>query len=280
MNTLYEIRTYLDKPDALNTMYYQDKNYLMAIGSEHCCVHFLRNTTPGMMPKKFTLVTPKTDTIHFNAVVNRIIKLCDDCEVDSIVINDWGILQYLYESGISIQLTIGRVLLGSFGYKESMEGFIHKEEREGVVKNFLAPSVIHKSKIELFKKYRVTAVEVCLCENEENYMNQLKKYGMQIHLHVGTYLAALSKTCYKTIRKNAEDVSCNYGCNVADMLKLEYIDGYNPLAHNSTYEDDYEKIISSFRNYYLVGNAVYRKSEKKSSLSSCYDRLIVDSRFL
>ena len=276
---LYEIRNSLKDNYTSDFEFLQDNDYVYAIGSEQCCVSFLRETNLCEIPRRFTLVTPKTDVFHFKAVMDRICKLCKDNEIDSIVVNDLGIMHCLRDLGNTIELTVGRVLLGSFGYKESLESFIHPDEKTDVVNNAIAPCVIHKSKIDLFDKYNITSAEVCICENEKNYMSLLKNYGIKIHLHLGTILSALSKTCFKLSSNDNGTLSCNYECDKLELLKLAYINNYNPLDKNSIVEDDYNKLISSFQNYYLSGNAIYRISENHQYNPLYYDRIIIDKRF-
>ena len=275
---MYEIRAFQTNLGYIAGLLEGQKKYTLAIGSEQCSIHFLEETSSLLLPKRFTLVTPKTDVIHFEAVVRRIDELCTKFEIESIVVNDWGILQWIYDNGYVNNIIAGRVLFGSYGYKESLTEFIHPDEREDIVKNITAPSAIHRSKVKLLERYGVKAVEVCWSEKEDVFIPILKVYGIRVHLHLGTFLAALSKTCYKTLRLEDGRVGCSIECNYADLLKLEYIDGYNPLDKNSISEKDYMTLLASFKDYYLMGNAIYRLCPSTCCNLSLYDCIIIDSR--
>ncbi len=252
-------------------------DYVIAVGSEQCSIDFLKSTE-RLDKGTLTLITPKTDDMHFDGIITRIVDVNNRCNLDSIVINDWGVLECLNEIGIQTKYTIGRVLLGSFGYKESVGDFIHPEENKENVMNILAPSALHKSKIDLFRKYNATAVEVNMLENDKEYTEMLKSYGMNVHAHFDVVLSALSKVCYKA---NAEHVFCNQECRFPEMLRLVHINKYNPLDKTSMAEDEYNQLLSEFPEYYLVGNAVYRINDGSNcEKTSLYDRIIVDWRFL
>lgn len=282
-------------------------NSVRAVGAEQCCVLFLHETQRfltenDVFPNKITLVTPKTNEIFFKSVVERIEELISRYEIDSIVVNDFGILKYLRDIKNTIDITIGRILLGSFGYRDTMDGFIHPEESDEVVKNVLAPSILHRDKIELFLKYNVKAVEICHTPFERLYMELLKKYPVNIHLHYGTHLVALSKACYRTTW-NGSSSMCGVQCKEVERLKLAHISGYNPLDKHSMSEETFLTKQRAFPELFLAGNAVYRRVEEQeySSLftsQECaraahsvrakaneysekyYDRIIVDERLV
>lgn len=276
---MFEIRY----PRQTNT-YSEDS--ILAFGSEQCSVCFLKQTQSIVTSSDvitsehgITIVTPKVDEFHFAAVVDRIDKIRKLYNIVSIVVNDWGILQHFCETNNHIDLTIGRVLLGSFGYRDSFSDLLLHEEDPLIARNALAPSALHLQKIELFREYGATAVEVCHSPFESDYANSLKKYGLAIHLHINTMLVALSKVCYKSSAINDNQL-CNMECSSQpERLQLVHIDGYNPLSKHSLNESEYHELCDSFPQFYLTGNAVYRKTPFFQNEWCHYDRLIIDERF-
>lgn len=258
---------------------FRNPNIVYGIGSEQCSVHFIHEASKFILQKydlpQIVLVTPKTDERHYEEVVSAMNKMQDLYNVKSIVVNDIGMLEYLKRHGNKIPITIGRVLLGSFGYRDSFKDFISDDENEAIVENVLAPSALHRSKIELFKSYNADTVELCNNIYLEKYYKILEMYGIKIKIHYDNYLAALSKYCFRVCGEDG----CKYDCYDPEKLKIGYIDGYNPTNKNADNEVEYNKKIYSFPNFYLAGNAVYRVEEIGNAPYPTNYEIIIDERF-
>lgn len=263
----------------LNPNSFVNNDSIIAIGSEHCSLEFIyevNKALPYIKNKLFRLVTPKVDQFHFQDVINAIDLVLEINRPESVIVNDLGVLYYLKKYALNI--TLGRVLVSTYAYRDTLDDFIHPKEKTSIVVNALAPNIIHKSKIKLFQKYGATALELCPLPNEEKYVTLLRHYGMKIHIHCNSYIAALSKVCYTL---NAEDdiFCCNHYCTMPQKLGLSYMSHYNPTSRNSLTESEFTKMQRSFPHYMLSGNTVYRIDNDKTINENMYDTIIIDKRF-
>lgn len=245
------------------------KNVIYAIGSEHCPIQFIASTDKYVLNSKklesmpFRLIVPKTDQFHFTEVLSRLDSIIKNYPVESVVINDWGFIDYVNEAGLDIIL--GRQLIGTFNYRDSYSEFIIISEPSGVVKNTLAPNIIHKSKLEFLSKYSVVAVELSPIINEDGYFLELKNTNYKLHMHKN-FVAALSKNCTAIIEPK---LNCNLECLHSSKLNLSCDYKFQPFDNNT---------ISQFPNYYLCGNCIYRIDETIAIDFEKYDCVIIDNR--
>lgn len=259
---------------------FSSKDTVLGIGSEHCSREFIIDVERKLFSFDkqvdcFHLVTPKTDQNNLKDVVSTIERVLLNYSPATVVVNDIGILQYLKGTGIDI--TLGRVLNGSFNYRYDLDGFIDQRENDSVVKNFLSPSIIHSDKIELYSKMGVCAVELCPLRYEEVYIKNLKAIGWRLHMHHHTYISAISKTCYCLERDdNQKTYKCKFDCVVPRNISLSHIQGFNPLSRNSISEMEFERLQDSFPNYYVAGNAIYMINDSIVYDKSLYDIIVVD----
>ena len=223
------------------------------------------------------LVTPKTEQSHFAQVVRLLDEVLDTCRPDSVVVNDLGLLHYL--KGRDIDVTLGRVLAGSFGYRASMDAFLHPHETPDVVANTLAPTILHRKKIELYKNYGVTAIEICPMRNEHAYIERLQDYGLRIHVHYASFISAMSKICYTLDMNGGGIPTCALACKKPQKLKLEHIANYNPTSSASMLEEEFKSKQVAFPDYFLAGNVIHHIEEKRKITRHCYDTVIYDYRY-
>lgn len=252
------------------------ENILLGIGSEHCSIEFIKEAEAFLnanyhKKQAFRLITPKTDQNHISKIIELIEKIIDQRKPESIVINDLGILYYLKEKKENIVL--GRILINSLGYQAKLNSIIHPEESQSVVTNMLAPIIIHSKKVELYKKYGVTAIELCAMPHEEEYFQVLKKYGFKIHMHYASFIAGLSKVCYNKKMENSNRESCSFTC--LNPKKLNFASQSGEFNHYETLK----KKQTDWPNFYLAGNIIYYINSDKPINLERYDSVIYDYRY-
>lgn len=262
------------------------RNYVngivLGIGSEGCVHKFLFEVNKlleivtenkSLSDLKYRIVTPRVPTKYMDRVAIAIKKMISTLEIDTIVINDYGVMYRLCKvENIRTPVILGRTLIRSVEYVP-WHNYILRDEEEGVRDAILLPNIIHTEKIALFKDYNVKGVELCATKNNARSIKLLKKEGFATYIHYNSIIATIGRTC-PVIRMEQKEVdTCQELCNHFLDVNLNKIWGANNLLYIEP-TDDARRIIPPYK---CIGNVIYYDSniDEDFPFAEC-DGLIFD----
>lgn len=234
-------------------------NELLGVGSERCVHKFcselkdllaLDRTNKKIGELNFRIVSPRVPEAYVDSVIKYMKEVNDKFNVESIVINDYGILNRLkHIKNFNLQLILGRTLIKSLEYVPWSD-YILRNEDENVKRNLLLPNIYHLSKLELFSKFNVEGVELCATPSTEASIIWLKEKGMKVFVHFNTVIAAIGRTCPTARIYKAKIDKCINMCDKDLTLKLKENWGSNCVVKTD--------IVPT---YHCIGNTVYYYKE-------------------
>lgn len=266
-------------PKLLHEISNYDEDIIIGIGSEGCVCKFcsimdellqIQHKEDELLKYKIRIITPRVPEKYSDRVIKCISDAIMKFNIDSVVINDYGIL-YGIKNMIKkeIPLIIGRTLMRSLEYVP-WSAYMLRHEEEEVKKNLLIPNILHSSKLELFKKFNIVGTELCATMEASTYIDVLQKKGIKVFVHYNTIIGSLGRTCPVVRINNAKIGECVDLCD--SYLEVELNKSWG--ANKSINQDRNLDIIPK---YQCVGNAVYYyKNDNEFQYEIC-DGVIYDN---
>jgi len=264
--------------DKLNQMKLHEGE-IVGVGSEGCahdCIRKLQqllNMAEKEFLKKisFRIVTPRVPEKCMVSILNLLFEIAKRVKVDSIIINDYGLLYYLDNHYLPLSnIILGRTLIRTLADVPWYNLFVETESLE-TRKSMVQANIMHLEKIELFKKYNVQGVELCPVKANENIIADLQKTGMQCYVHYNNEIATIGRTCPRLRVNKSKAEECAIDCDEA--IKIEFFQPYGLSKLDSEIANIYPLMYNINNVIYHSGN-VYDKFNYQRS-----DGIIFDYRF-
>lgn len=256
-----------------------DKNILVGIGSEGCvhafCVsmdNYINYKNVENINFKFRIITPRIPNKYLDIVLKKIKQIVEKLEVESIVINDYGLLYNLYNSNIKkVDFILGRTLIRSLEYVPWAEYFLENEKKE-LKKNATTINMLHNSKLKLFKQFNIKGIEVCLTNGIYKDILMLKELGLKIYMHFNTIIGSIGRTCpLVRIFNDIEVGNCTSLCKSTLNIELSKMKSKNIMF----YKKEELNIMPKCK---AIGNVIYYYSNIKDFPYKICDCVIFDNR--
>lgn len=170
--------------------------------------------------KRIKIVLPKlkdSDMEYVKEYLKKIIQ-CSKFPIE-VTVNDYGTLYWL--SGMeNIKLVVGRILSKGFEAHPQAE-YICKRYPESWKQNIMQSCMVDEDKINLLKKYHVSAMEVDVFKYTSRAIQFLAKH-LEVHGGMEYSLLAVFPLCpcEKSIGNGIDE--CSQACN--DRIRVEYCD--------------------------------------------------------
>lgn len=239
------------------------ENEIIGVGSEGC-VHELCVKAEEMIEYKnafekvenfhIRIITPRIPEEYMNKVVGYIEKLFTCFKVNSIIINDYGLLHRISKmNSFEIPIILGRTLIRTLSYVP-WHSYILRGESEEKKSNLLQPNILHLEKLELYKKYNVAGVELCATTNNIDTIKVLKENSIMTFVNFDNIIATIGRTCPVARMLNEEVKQCKQLCRSA--LNVEFVKSQG-IINTAKYETKIsDEIVPRFLN---LGSVVYHK---------------------
>ncbi len=223
------------------------------------------------------IVTPRIPEAYTNQVFDLIVKLDEKYKINSIVINDLGLLYRLKMAGLSFnEIIIGRTLVRSVSYVPWGD-YITRDESEEVKRNLLMINMYHKSKLELLKNFNVTGVELCFFPLIDEAIEYLHDNGFMVYVHDKSIIASIGRTCPIVRMNNCMASKCEGLCDNSLNIKLSKTWGVNKIMFQEP-SDEVKKLYPNFLLHENVVYHFYNSSVSQESLEKAdvivYDKVI------
>lgn len=231
---------------------------IVSVGSEGCvhdCIrkflHLLElNGKEILNGIPFRIVTPRIPEKYMASMSNLLSEITTRIRVESIIINDYGLLYYLSKNCILCgDIILGRTLIRTLADVPWYNLFLEPESTE-IRKSMLQANIMHLEKIELFKKYNVKGVELSPVKVNESIIENLHNMGLQCYVHYNNEMATIGRTCPRLRIKKSKAEKCAINCD--EPIFLEFYQPYSLSKLNSD-------IAGSYPALYNVNNAIYHK---------------------
>ena len=249
-----------------------------SIGHESCIIKFFkviqqtdlldfvrRQKEAG---REIRIITPFVPEQHLDEMKEVIKSICkEECFKDSVIIvNDFGLMSYIHKIDENRKMCLGRSLLFSFDYAPWGHK-IYENEPEKIQKVVAQINFYDDEKMEFYRGYHVSEIEVNLTAGTIDSLKEIQKAGFKVNVHKGSFLYGTQRSCY--IRRcSAEQNCCGTECEYAEELEIEEFWGG---AGYYKKPDD----IAFPNPLYLRGNQICGKAHDIPC--DCFDGIIVDA---
>ncbi len=225
----------------------------------------------------FKIIIPRVQQRYYHEVILKIKEFMDyNLEF---VINDFGIINYLVDSNISVKVILGRTLTKSLLYVPWNE-YITLKESEDNKNNIMQFNIYDDIKIIEYKKlgiqgFEISNLESSKIENLKFIIDYILNQDMEIGIHMDNIIQTIGRSCptLKALKENLRHDVCNNYCGKRiDIHPNKIFNGLNGLY------EDFDKNFSF--KYYIIENIVYREvfnnvdlhNEKYECISFIYDK--------
>lgn len=203
----------------------------------------------------FKFITPRVPQEHFETVINIIKFLSEQTKKYTLVINDFGVLEYAYENhflpeGISIGRSISRSVEECPWYED-----VIKNEGEKFKIDLSTNNFTDNEKIDLFRDYGVDEIESSLLPQSHYGYEWIKEKGWKVNAHVGNVTVAYSRNCQYAKFKKLSIGRCSDDCN--DKVNIKMIGATNAYEQF----DVINKYSDKQLELYLLGNILYKENK-------------------
>lgn len=274
------VNTYEMRIDQLN--FNIESNYsdiqAFSIGHESCIIKFFKMIkNPVLLEflekqkndgKQIRIITPFVPERHLNDTKAVIEEICNEqyFENSIIIVNDLGLMSYIYRIDKSRQMCLGRSLLACFDYAPWGHK-IYEEEPPHIQKVVAQVSFYDDEKMDFFREYNITEIEANLTERTIESLKEVQKAGFKINVNQCSFLYGIQRSCY--IRRYSTNQTCNgTECEHAEKLELDQLwcgEGFYKTKENINFPSP----------LYLHGNQIYGKAYDIPC--NWADRIIVNS---
>ena len=231
---------------------------IIGVGSEGCVHDCIRKVLQLMNIAgkqflneiSFRIVTPRIPEKCMATMLNLLSEIASRVKVESIVINDYGLLYYLCKNHLLFgDIILGRTLIRTLADVPWNNLFWEAESLE-MRESMLQANIMHLEKIELFKKYNVKGVELSPVKVNENIIANLQNMGLQCYVHYNNEIATIGRTCPRLRIKKSKAEGCVLDCDKS--IELEFSQPYSLTKLDS-------KISSIYPILYNINNVIYHR---------------------
>lgn len=242
-----------------------DQYSIIRVGTEGCvhkfceCLEALLNS--DCMNQIIHLVSPRIPNKYMDRVIDYLEKVREQYNVESIVVNDYGLLYRMKTLGMKYQeIILGRTLVRSLAYTP-WSNYIIRDEGDSIKENLLAANIFHKSKIEFFRQYNITGVELCSSPLLKETIEMVHENNIKAYVHLNTIIATIGRTCPIVRMKETSVGECQHLCNECYKVKLNKVWGVNKFM----YQEPTQQIKDLIPDYLVKENVVYYKCNEMQS---------------
>ena len=209
------------------------------------------------MGKEIRIVTPFVPERHLKRMKEVIIQLLKmECFYDStIIVNDYGLMNFLHRTDRKIKICLGRCLLFSFSYAPWGEK-MYEDESPDIRKVVSQISFYDQEKMEFFRNLHVEEIEVNCSLGIMESLKKIQDENFRVNIHLTDFLYGAQRSCY--IRRQAHDGSCNgLECETPMEIRAEALwsDGeYYDIPAETEFPD----------LLYIRGNKIYGDAREMS----------------
>ncbi len=209
----------------------------ISIGDEGCVwklpsIDEFKELALKILDRKYKLkvITPRVPQEHFDDIADKIRALSKITKEYTLVINDFGLLDYCYDNGILPEkISIGRSISRSIEECPWYEEMV-RNEKDIFKLDLISNSLVEEEKIELLSKYGVDEIESSLLPKAHYAYQWIKKKGWKVNAHIGNITMAYSRNCQYAKYKKLSIGECSEKCNEkVDIKLIKATDGYREL---------------------------------------------------
>lgn len=258
---------------------------VVSVGSEGCvhdCIrkflHLLDLAGKEFLNKIcFRIVTPRIPEKYMASMLNLLSEIVARVHVNSIIINDYGLLYYLSKNHLSYgDIILGRTLIRTLADVPWHNLFLDAENFE-LRESMLQSNIMHLEKVELFKKYNVTGVELSPVKVNENIMSSLHNVGLKCYVHYNSEIATIGRTCPRLRVKKRKAERCDINCD--GSILLEFHEPYSLSKVDANGSKLYPTLYNINNVIYHKGN-VFDAFEYQRSDGVIFDYRICDAKVI
>lgn len=246
-----------------NTTAIFDNIQAFSIGHESCIIKFFKVIQNPILlkfverqknaGKQIRIITPFIPEKHLDKIKAVIKKICNEqCFQNSvIIINDFGLMNYIHRIDESRQMCLGRNLLACFDYAPWGHK-IYESENLSIQKVIAQVSFYDEEKMDFFKQYNITEIEANLTEATIESLKEIQKAGFKINVNQSSFLYGLQRSCY--IKRYSPNQACSgMECEWPEKLELDEL--WCGAGFYKTNEN-----INFPLPLYIRGNQIYGKT--------------------
>lgn len=246
-----------------NTAASYDNISAFSIGHESCITKFFKVIQNPILlkfvegqkkiGKQIRIITPFVPEKHLDKVKAVIKEVCNrPCFQNSVIIvNDFGLMNYIHRIDESRQMCLGRNLLACFDY--APWGYkIYEAETLSIQKVIAQVSFYDDEKMDFFKQYNITEIETNLTKATIESLKEIQKAGFKINVYRSSFLYGLQRSCY--IKRYSINQTCSgMECECPEILELDEL--WCGAGFYKTNEN-----IDFPLPLYICGNQIYGKA--------------------
>ena len=246
-----------------NTTAIYDNIQAFSIGHESCIIKFFKVIQNPILlefvekqknaGKQIRIITPFIPEKHLEKIKSVMKKICNEqCFQNSvIIINDFGLMNYIHRIDESRQMCLGRNLLACFDYAPWGHE-IYESENLSIQKVIAQVSFYDDEKMDFFRQYNITEIETNLTEATIESLKEIKKAGFKINVNQSSFLYGLQRSCY--IKRYSTNQTCSgMECECPEKLELDEL--WCGAGFYKTNEN-----INFPLPLYIRGNQIYGKA--------------------
>lgn len=258
---------------------------VLGIGTEGCINKFnhitkkiinFKNECGFPLQNPVKIILPKI-TEYYNQNTFRLVKeAADTYDIEEIVINDFGSLFKINkEFPDRFKIIIGRTLIRCLEYVPWIDHLISPVEDPALIENIRMPTILHKAKIELFKKWNVYGVELNPTTAVFKYFDQIKSTGFKIYMHKNSFIAAIGRTCPVVRYNKKKPIGCHNLCDTLINAEINKIWG---VEQTTFFETPIPKTVQQFPVYQCYGNIVFYQNNMNNFPFEKCDGIIINCK--
>ncbi len=237
-----------------------DNIQTFSMGHESCILKFFmimrqRNLLDFVKKQKaagrqIRIITPFVPQKHLDEMLETINRVCEEeCFRDSvIVVNDFGLMSYIHRMDENRRICLGRSLLFSLDYAPWGRK-IYENESEQIQKVISQVNFCDDEKMEFYRGYNVSEIEVNLTEATTESLKEVQKAGFKVNVHKESFLYGTQRSCYVRRYHPAQNC-CGMECEYAEELELDEL--WGTMGYYKKTDD-----IEFPTPLYLRGNQIY-----------------------
>lgn len=234
-----------------------------SIGHESCIIKFFKVIQNPILlkflegqknaGKQIRIITPFVPEKHLDKTKAIIKEICNEqCFQNSIIIiNDFGLMNYIHRIDKTRQMCLGRNLLACFDYAPWGHK-IYETETLPIQKVIAQVSFYDDEKMDFFKQYNITEIETNLTDATIESLKEIQKVGFKINVIQSSFLYGIQRSCY--IKRYSTNQTCSgMECEYPENLELDELwcgAGFYKMNEN----------IDFPLPLYIRGNQIYSKS--------------------
>lgn len=233
-----------------------------SVGNESCVIKFFKVIQHPVLldflkrqkdaGKQIRILTPFVPEKHLDEMKDVIKEICDEIYFKNsiIIVNDFGLMNYIHKIDDERQMCLGRSLLVCFDYAPWGHQ-IYENESSQIQKVVSQVSFYDDEKMAFFKQFNVTEIEADFTEGTMESLKEIQKAGFKVNIHRSSFLYGIQRSCY--IKRYRTDQTCSgIECEYAENLELDKLwcgAGYYQMTEDIHFSSP----------LYLRGNQIFGK---------------------